>query len=91
MLYFLCQGGKNMANKKIREHAKKRGIPHYLIADELKMQESAFSKMLRKELSSEKRQQVFDVIEKLYRKNQSVSCSKKQKDETKRGKNNANQ
>ncbi len=24
-----------MANKKIRDYAKKKGIPHYLIADEL--------------------------------------------------------
>lgn len=56
-----------MANKKIRDYAKKKGIPHYLIADELKMQESAFSKLLRKELDSERKQQILNVIDKLYR------------------------
>lgn len=70
-----------MENKKIREYAKERGIPHYLIADELKMQESAFSKMLRKELCQEKKQQIFDIIEKLYRKNNQVACSIEQKGE----------
>ena len=56
-----------MANKKIREYAKKKSIPHYLIADEMKMQESAFSKLLRKELDSETKQQILNVIDKLYR------------------------
>lgn len=69
-----------MANKKIRDYAKKKGIPHYLIADELKMQESAFSKLLRKELDSEKMQQVLNVIDKLYRQKH-PECQQKKKEQ----------
>lgn len=71
-----------MANKKIREYAKKKGIQHYLIADEMKMQESAFSKLLRKELDAEKRKEILEVIDKLYYQKHPESRPKKKVSKT---------
>lgn len=69
-----------MANKKIREYAKKKGIQHYLIADELDIQESAFSKLLRKELDADKKQQVLSAIDKAYYRKHPEEYPKKRKE-----------
>ena len=53
------------ANMKIREKARSSGIRLWQIADALGMQESLFSKKLRKELSAEEQERILGVIEQL--------------------------
>lgn len=50
------------ANMKIREKAKNNGIRLWQIADALGVQESFFSKKLRKELPAEERERVLNII-----------------------------
>lgn len=54
-----------MANIKIRDAIKKARLFHYEIADELGMSESAFSKLMRTELTPEKKEKILQVINKI--------------------------
>ena len=54
-----------MANIKIRDAIKKARLFHYEIADELGMSESAFSKLMRKELTPEKKEKILQAINKI--------------------------
>ncbi len=53
------------ANMKIREKARNSGICLWQIADALGMQESAFSKKLRKELPEDEQEKILNVINNL--------------------------
>ena len=54
-----------MKNLELREHAKNKGVKLWQIADELNMFDSNFSRMLRKELSNEKKEEIFEIIDRL--------------------------
>lgn len=53
------------ANKDIREKARNSGVRLWQIADALGIQESFFSKKLRKELSDEEQTQILNIIDDL--------------------------
>lgn len=53
------------ANKDIREKARNSGVRLWQIADALGIQESFFSKKLRKELSDEEQAQILNIIDDL--------------------------
>lgn len=52
-------------NNDIRELAKRNGICLWQIANKLNMQDSNFSKMLRTELTSEKKMKIVKIIKEL--------------------------
>ena len=52
-------------NQEIRRAAKQANVFHYEIADRLHIQESAFSRMLRKELPREKANMILAIIQDL--------------------------
>lgn len=53
------------ANMEIREKARIRGVRLWQIADALGMQESQFSKKLRKELAEDEQSKILDIIDDL--------------------------
>lgn len=53
------------ANMKIRENAKNGGVRLWQISDALGMQESLFSKKLRKELPEDEQEVILNIIEAL--------------------------
>lgn len=53
------------ANMEIREKARVRGVRLWQIADALGMQESQFSKKLRKELVEDEQSKILDIIDDL--------------------------
>lgn len=53
------------ANMKIREKARNSGVRLWQIADALGMQESLFSKKLRKELTEEEQEKILNIIDDL--------------------------
>lgn len=54
-----------MNNKGIKEKAKECGIRLWQIADELGLQDCAFSRKLRKELPQEETQRILEIIDRL--------------------------
>ena len=50
-------------NQEIRQAAKQANVFHYEIADRLHIQDSAFSRMLRKELPEEKIRTILAIIQ----------------------------
>ena len=55
----------NIANKDIKDKAKESGVFHWEIADRLRIQDSAFSRKLRRELSPQEKAEILDVIDTL--------------------------
>lgn len=53
------------ANMEIREKAKNSGVRLWQIADALDMQESSFSKKLRKELPTQEQERILEIIHEL--------------------------
>lgn len=53
------------ANEEIRTAAKSVGVFFWQIADKLNMQDSAFSRKLRRELPDAEKQRVLDIIREL--------------------------
>ena len=51
-----------MANLEIRKMAKENGISLWMIADRLGISEPTMTRLMRKELSEPKRQEIIDVI-----------------------------
>jgi len=58
------------ANEEIRTAAKSAGVFFWQIADKLNMQDSAFSRKLRRELPAAEKQRVLDIIRELSNENQ---------------------
>ena len=54
-----------MKNLELRDAIKKSRVFHYEIAEAMGMSEVAFSKLLRTELSADKKEQVMSVVDKL--------------------------
>lgn len=54
-----------MANEEIRKLIRTQGLYHYEIADSLGLHDTAFSRLLRKELSEEKKKEIYEVVERL--------------------------
>lgn len=52
-----------MANKDIRQVAKDKGIPHWLIADRIGISECTLSRWFRHELTGERLEQVQKAIQ----------------------------
>lgn len=52
-------------NNAIRSAAKAAGVLHWEIAEKLGMQDSAFSRKLRRELPAEEREKILEVISEL--------------------------
>ena len=57
----MCKG----ANKDIKNAAKRAGVFHYEIAEKLGIQDSAFSRKLRRELPIEERDKILEIINEL--------------------------
>ncbi len=53
------------ANKEIKEAARKAGVFHYEIAERLNIQESAFSRKLRRELPDQEKKELLEIIKTL--------------------------
>lgn len=53
------------ANEEIRTAAKSAGVFFWQIAEKLNMQDSAFSRKLRRELPAAEKQRVLDIIREL--------------------------
>lgn len=52
-------------NKEIRNAAKAAGVLHWEIAEKLEIQDSAFSRKLRKELPQDERDKILGIINEL--------------------------
>lgn len=54
-----------MCNKDIRDYARIKDVRLWKIAEKLNMQDSNFSKLLRKELTEEKKEKIILIIDEL--------------------------
>ena len=61
----LLKGGLNMANEIIKATAKRKSIRLWEVAESLEMQDSAFSRKLRKELPQEEKEKILAIIDRL--------------------------
>lgn len=61
-----------MYNKDIKEQAKRCGIRRWQIAEELGLQDCAFSRKLRKELPQEEKERILGIIDRLAQEKQGV-------------------
>lgn len=52
----------NCANREIKQAAKNAGVYHWEIAEKMKMQDSAFSRKLRRELPPDERDNILSII-----------------------------
>ena len=52
-------------NKEIKEAARKAGVYHYEIAERLNIQDSAFSRKLRRELPDQEKMEILEIIKTL--------------------------
>lgn len=59
-------------NKEIRDAAKRAGVLHWEIADELGIQDSAFSRKLRRELPQDEQEKILTIINRLSQEKQGV-------------------
>ena len=56
---------KNMCNRDIRDYAKTKGVPLWMIARELHINDGNFSRKLRAELTEEEKAEIYTIIDKL--------------------------
>lgn len=54
-----------MRNKEIRDYIKSKGIPLWRVAECLGITDSSFSRMLRYEISEDKKTQIKEITDKL--------------------------
>lgn len=54
-----------MSNTEIKSYAMLRGVKLYQIAEELRISEATMTRMMRKELSPEKQQEIMQIIDQL--------------------------
>lgn len=54
-----------MKNKEIRDYARIKDVRLWQIAEKLNLQDSNFSRLLRHELSADKKQQIYKIIDEL--------------------------
>ena len=65
MLSIIILGGFEMENLNIRQKIKEAGLKQWEVAEAYGISEGNFSRLMRRELSPERRQRVLDVIERL--------------------------
>lgn len=63
-IIIICQGG-NVVNEKIRAYAQKQKVKLWEIAERLGMQDSNFSKKLRRELNDDETERIIKAIDEL--------------------------
>lgn len=68
-----------MTNQELKAYAKKKKVFHYQIAEVLEIQESAFSKLFRKEIDAELKCKIKAIIDELYYQNHPEERPKKTK------------
>lgn len=56
---------KKMRNKEIKEYIKSKNIPMWRVAEKLGIADSSFSRMLRYEISEEKKSQIKAIADEL--------------------------
>ena len=61
-----------MCNQEIREAAKKSGVKLWQVADCIGMNDSNFSRKLRKELPNNERKEILDIIASIHSENGGV-------------------
>ena len=61
-----------MYNQDIKERAKQYGVRLWQIAEELGLQDCAFSRKLRKELSAPEKEKILGIIDRLAQEKQGV-------------------
>ena len=54
-----------MRNKEIRDYIKSKGIPMWRVAERLGIADSNFSRMLRYEISEEKKKEIMHIVDEL--------------------------
>lgn len=54
-----------MCNKDIRDYARIRNVKLWKIADKLNIRDSNFSRLLRHELTEDKKQEIYKIIDEL--------------------------
>lgn len=54
-----------MCNKEIKEYARKKRVKLWQIAERLNMQDSNFSRLLRHELTEDKKEEIRKIIDEL--------------------------
>lgn len=54
-----------MCNKEIKEYARKKRVKLWQIAEKLNMQDSNFSRLLRHELTEDKKEEIRKIIDEL--------------------------
>lgn len=57
------KGGIALANEKIKNHAKSNHVRLWEVAEKLHIQDSAFSRKLRKELPEEEQSAILEIID----------------------------
>ena len=65
MLSIIILGGFEMENLNISQKIKEAGLKQWEVAEAYGISEGNFSRLMRRELSPERRQRVLDVIERL--------------------------
>jgi len=61
----LCRNNKEQKNQRVRTTAQRNGVKLWEIAQELKMNDGNFSRLLRTQLPPEVEQKILKIIEKL--------------------------
>lgn len=65
IIIITIQKGEDMANEDVKRILRKNGVYHYQVADALGLQDSAFSRLLRKDLTEEKKREIYAAVERL--------------------------
>lgn len=55
----------NSRNKEIKEYIQHKNVPFWMVAEGLGITDSSFSRMLRYQLSDEKREQIISITDEL--------------------------
>lgn len=59
------KGIDDMRNKEIRDYIKSKGIPMWRVAERLGIADSNFSRMLRYEISDDKKKEIMHIADEL--------------------------
>lgn len=54
-----------MRNKEIKDYIKSKGIPMWKVAEQLGIADSSFSRMLRYEISDDKKKEIMHIADEL--------------------------
>lgn len=57
----------NSRNREIKDYIKNKNVPFWMVAEQLGITDSSFSRLLRYQLTEEKRQQIISITDELAR------------------------